>query len=834
MAGLPPVNIQFIAGGVPNVLSAIKTLEQAFTQLETKITNATKKGAEDRVNAYKKEFDSKKSMAEKFSSEYAAILQREVSSLSSHLQKKETLERQHTQNLRNEAAKRGQIFQAALQSMGIQGVTANSHIGGQMQPGIGGVGSTALLAGGAAFFGQSAMGMSSNGLQINGKTPEQNARDRNSIENKVFRGERLSTGLIGEQNEAQRYKDIRRAKWGMFAETIPGLSTLKSGWGAAGHLLGREIDSSLIGTGKQILGNAALGAGGHLVDSYNKSHLMTAGLAAVAGSLYMMKRALDVVTGGFTAAAHELAGGVTQIGGGFGIGSSLVKAASLETQAYQISYNAASAKDRMPVSEIMSWSKAGSKSGEHSQEQYLAGLRSYQALTGRTSEFKNMSGFIGKLSSVSGASFEDLAKSAAQTRLQFSEFTPNQMQDLLLKQWQAGKEGAIEIKDAGAMARVTAGARMLAGGPTVENFMKQIGGVQIARRVAASPEEAVTAYERFQDFSARNSGQLEALGAHKVLNKDNKFRDMAQTIVDSAHIIGKINPGQAEKLFGREGIRMARGAAAVIGEGKSNEQALALVNEILNTKSSLKDLDEAFKEIQNTTQYQLKQAFNELTEEVGTGLMSVLKENMPQIKGLLKDLIASIPNLMTEFLAMGQMLPLVGDSFKALVPVTMEFAKALLQMAGWLTDIPEKRRDEMNAEFQGVIARLEEQRQNANRSPEQIIGQRAQDVVAIKDIIKSEQLNLSSNQESDILKGGPSAARTAGWLLANRPDIKGTNIEADLKRVLSLESGNQALIDAAGELNNAANAITLAANLKADPNWQGPIAPKYGPAGSGR
>ena len=78
MAGLPPVNIQFVAGGVSNVMSAIKTLEQAFTQLESKITQLAKKGADDRVNAFQKEFASKKSIAEKFASEYNAILEKEV------------------------------------------------------------------------------------------------------------------------------------------------------------------------------------------------------------------------------------------------------------------------------------------------------------------------------------------------------------------------------------------------------------------------------------------------------------------------------------------------------------------------------------------------------------------------------------------------------------------------------------------------------------------------------------------------------------------------------------------------------------------------------------
>ena len=808
MAGLPPVQIQFVAGGVSNVLSAIKTLEQAFTQLEAKITNLAKKGSEDRLNAYHKEFQEKKSIAERFATEYGEILQKEVQAAAAAAKKKEEIERQHTSILRNEAHKRGQIFSAALQSMGVQDVSAHSHIAAQTMAGAGMAGSAALLAGSAAFFG-------TGGTRGAWKFPK---RDFGPGYKPISKSEREEWELLG-----------------MMPMAPP---TFRERAGHAFKTMRGGIEKGMEGAGSYLEGK--------LDESWAKTNVLGTSIMTVVGSLYALKRGLDVVTGGLSQAAHEMAGGVMQIGGGFSISGSMAGAASLEANAAQIAANQVRGGDLTSRGQIISWARGGARGTEHTPEQFVSGLRSFQGLTGRTRQFMELAPFISQLASVSGASFEQLAMSAGQAGLQFPEFNSDMVKQVLLRSWQAGKTGAIEIKDAQTMARVTAGARMLHGGPTVENYMRQIGAVQIARRAVASPEEAVTAYERFQQFSAQHAGQIEAMGGKKVMvttPRGEEFRDITQTLIDASRIYQKHGVGVAEKMFGREGLRMAEAVSAMTA-GKSDVEARKNLNELMEVQGDLKDaakeLENAFKEVTNTTQYQLKQAFNELTDEVGTALLSTLKESMPEIKGLIKDLVKSIPTLMTEFLALKDTLPLVGDAFIALTPVVLSFAKMLLEAVGWMTDMPAESREEKKAELESLMLRLEEKRQQDKRSPTQQQGIVAQDIVAIKDILgrtaeEKTTLNLSRKDENSLLFGSAQdRARVAGWYLEHRPEIKGTALEQDLKRVMSLEEGNQALIEAAEELNNAAMAIETSSQLSRDPFWQGPPTPRLGPAGSRR
>ena len=830
MAGLPPVNIQFVAGGVSNVMSAIKTLEQAFTQLESKITQLAKKGADDRVNAFQKEFASKKSIAEKFASEYNAILEKEVNHVRSAAQKKEEIERHHTQVLRNEAHKRGQIFQSALQSMGVQGVSAQSHIAGQMVPvGVGGgfIGSAALLSGGAAFFGGSgfynAAGQQTN---LDYMLPEGKANDARKLRNVAL----SSAGemFLKAPGARQQFLSDRSDRWGGLVsgikERIDNLHDFKMPSASRiSDLVGWKIEDIGFATaGAMKKAPKAIGSFiGEHAGELGKAGLVAGSMALIAGSLMLFKKGLDLVTGSLSKAASEMVSGVTTIGGGFSIGSSLVKAASLETSAAQIVANALPEPGVGAPSrgEVLSWAKGSARGGEHTAEQFLGGLRAYQGLTGRTSQFMKMAPFIGKLASVSGAPFEQLAMGAAQAGLQFQNFSAEQIQDIMLKQWQAGREGAIEIKDAQTMARVTAGARMLSGGPTVANYMKQIGMVQIARRSVSSPEEATTAYERFQQFAATHSGEIEALGGQKVLNKQSQFTNMSQTVADAIKILMTKGYGTAEKLFGREGIRMVQAAAGVTG-GTYDKDAVAMIDTIVNTKASLNDLDIAFKEVTTTTAYELKQAFNELTEEVGSSLLIVLKESGPQVKGLLKDLVKSVPNLMAEFLALSTVLPIVGDAFIALGPLVIELSKLLLSAVGWMTDMSPEQRATKGAEFEGLLIRLE----NMRKGPEEKQGQRAQDVGALMSVLNSPELKgtrgryfYGVDEESfkkTLLSGTSEERASAISKILTRSEqtggaLKGSQLEGDLKRILSLETGNAALTEAAYMLMGAAEKLAL-------------------------
>jgi mevalonate kinase len=816
---LPDVKIQFVAGGVSNVLSAIKTLETAFTQLENKMTTLAKKGAEDRTNAYRKEFDVKKSLAEKFASDYNTILQKEVAHHHSAINRKEEQERRYTQVLRNEAAKRGQIFSAALQSMGIQGVNAHSQISGQLVPhgdGSGMVGSAALLAGSAAFFGQGSISRSRAGIY--------------PLKDAFPAGMDMPEGLSRAEQEAFK---IRHRSFGNIAKIGYHNFIAKPASSVQDFLSSNPEASSPLSNMDRVRFSAlraatgGWGRVGQQISSVGSAvgSVMTAPIsgpviAGVTAALFAFKQGLDVVTGALKQAASEMVAGVMQIGGGFSISGSLVKSASLQSMATRISVNAATPAERMPTAEILDWAMSSSRTGEHSAEQYMSGMSTYQALTGRNKEFKNMSGFIGKMATVSGSSFEEMAKSMGQTRLQFGEFSPQQMQELMLKQWQAGKEGSIEIGNAGQMARVTAGARQLAGGPTVENFMTQIGAVQIARRSVASPEEAVTAYERFQSFAAANSAKIVAAGGHAVMTQTpegEKFKDMAQTMVDAAKILKQ--PGgfaKATSLYGREGIRMAQAVSNVIGEGKTDEQALKIIRDLLKVSASAEDLDKAFVEMQGTVQYQLKQAFNELTMEVGEGLLGVLKENMPQIKGMLKDLIKSLPALMQEFMSLLNILPIVGEVFFALTPAVIAASKVMLEIAQFMGTVSPGQAWESNRNLDVLGAKLVESMRRSRLSPEEKSTEAKQDLEAANKVFRTygispeagKQLLNNPNRNRifyDMLESGA----VVGGKKFEKPDVtKDAGLVAALQRLSVIQTGGDALIEAANRLSNAASDLS--------------------------
>jgi len=458
---------------------------------------------------------------------------------------------------------------------------------------------------------------------------------------------------------------------GMKGSRIAGMAGLG---GAAGAMLG--------GGGGGLIATAMLGGsfalGGPAV------------AAAMAGILAIGK-AFSLVIGTIKQAATDMVGGVIEIGGGFSIADSMMRSAKAERAATFIASNAGR-NDPISAGAVSRWSRRMGTGTEFNQLEWAESLKAFQRMTGEVSGFKNNAEFFGKLASVSGAALEDLAESAGLLRKQF-DFTDLDIKDIFLRTWKSGKEGVIEITDIPKLTEII-GFSSAFKGDKKQTIMDFIGGAQlIAPSVGGSASEAVTRMKAFRTLMLKNPKKLEALVGSGTMFKDEesgewKFKSLNNFFAKMAYVakyeknrLKEIAPNIRQQ---EAAIAISGGIPAMIQKDKEMGIKAETVPEYLirlekhfqdlnKVEGSIKNLDKAFISTKNTVEYQLKQAFNELGEEVGGQLLKAIRANKGEILNLVKTIADSTPMLVTGFNSIIAVLPVVTSGLQSLVAVLTAF-----------------------------------------------------------------------------------------------------------------------------------------------------------------
>lgn len=610
--GLPPVKIQFVAGGVAEVKSAMKNLEQAIIQHDKTITASQKSSARDRVISEKQAIADAVRLEKEGQKEKLTLLKESLKQMTEEQRKKY----KEDINLEKQAQREA--------------------------------------------------------LRV--------VKERVSEERRILR-------------EAEREnRHIRRDDRWQFLKSsltslgVPGVST---GTRVAAQFMGESVLRAAGGGG-----GAAAAAGGV---SLAGGIAIGAGVAAAVGALYLLKKGVDLVVDGLTSAAHEMVGAVITIGGGFSIGESLVKAARAEREAAKFSIASGSPGNEQYIStsDVLRTARAMSHGTEFETGDILASARAYQKITGRGKSFFDMSKDLTQIASVTGASMQQVGQTAGQFKIQFPNLSNNEMVQLLKNTVAQGMKGAIEFEDMAKAAEISSKAEFFGGGNKVANVTKALGFAQLTMAAAGSSDEAITGGKRFLEELVSKSTQISAAIKTNVLEKG-KITDPERIAAKIAAYVEGSSPHlmQAQKWFGERGIKTVEGIMqqTEIKPGMSQKQKEDAYYEAIvkftRANQDGAEFQEMFNKSTKTSEYQLKEIFNELKSAVGEDLAKALKESMPGIKDFVKTLAGTSPVLGALFHSLANILPTVISAFENLIPILFgamrTFLRALMT-AGTIT-----------------------------------------------------------------------------------------------------------------------------------------------------
>lgn len=406
-------------------------------------------------------------------------------------------------------------------------------------------------------------------------------------------------------------------------------------------------------------------------------------VAAVAGSLMLLKKGVDLVVDGLTQAAHEMVGAVVEIGGGFSLQGSIVQASKVDAMATHIVNNAPKGQG-VPKEELMKWATEQEKTGQYSRYELLEAASIGQGKSGDVKSTMASMEHTKALAAVAGTSLKDTAKLKATIASQFQELTPQQVDETATGMWSAGRIGTIELPDLLKSGKITANARKMHGGGTPENIMKMVMMSQLAGRIDDSPEEAITSVQSFMSETAQKAPKISAITGVDAFKKQ---KDGSWQLQDPAKLLAHaltMNPKQMAELYGPRGSKVVEGARSYVGErqqGESDKDYVARAEKMLEgfekVGNAADELAEANKKVKETVESQLLNAFNLLKTAVGDDLFNVIKGNMDAIKGFINDLPKNLPVLVTEFETLIAVLPVIGTAMTIVAKLILGIAASL-------------------------------------------------------------------------------------------------------------------------------------------------------------
>lgn len=353
-------------------------------------------------------------------------------------------------------------------------------------------------------------------------------------------------------------------------------------------------------------------------------------------------------------AVGTAAGMVSQLGGGFSIADSVDREAKLERASMMFS-NAAyqGTGERMNAKDISKQAKAAAILTGTNADELLEGANAFGAKTGNYAAGLERMNFFGKVAKVTGASVEDVTKTAGILAVQNKQLglDPKALEQLTLQTVRQGQLGSIEYSDlAGIAGGITKSAVDYKGGQT-ENQGKLLGLAQIAMRTAGKdPRAAATMLSNISSDARKHSDAMaEVLGKDIFDEKTGQITKGPEEFL--AHVMDKTG-GNLMKIqemgFGKPSMQMFQALAPVFNDaeakkkGSGKQAVLDDIREVSVGAMPMSELEENLKNILSTSSEQFDAAMRDLRTTVGQELLPefvkmvpVLRELMPVVKSLL-------------------------------------------------------------------------------------------------------------------------------------------------------------------------------------------------------
>jgi hypothetical protein len=368
--------------------------------------------------------------------------------------------------------------------------------------------------------------------------------------------------------------------------------------------------------------------------------------------------AVRTVSNTASRAAQHIFATTTDLGGGFDVNSALHDRLDLERSAIRFS-NAAfrnrPGETRMDKDEILGQVRKESIRTNTDQTALLGGAAAYGEKSGDYKGGLELQSFFADVSKATGASVQDVAKTAGILKVQNKNLGVDEMKQLTLNTIRQGQAGSVEFSDLAKVAgNFTRSASSYAGNQAI-NQGKLLGLGQVAMATAGrDPREAATVISNIATDTITHADAIGNLigqdfiknGQVQLAPEELLARIMQETGGDLSVI--KRSEKQGGLGFGQRSFKMFQALAPefnkardeALNEGKSKKEAnlagkeaiLKQMGEMTNAAMSMEELQANVSAIMKSSAEQFETAVRELKAQVGEQLVPVMKEFIPVLR----------------------------------------------------------------------------------------------------------------------------------------------------------------------------------------------------------
>ncbi len=678
---IPPVVIQFLANGVPDVSRALRSIGDIVARTETQATGASRVGANARIREATREAQEKARQAARAEAMISAAQRagnREVEARARADLRAATNAANEKIRLAQrvaaeEARLRGQVVRANLQRAGFRNASAsNPSVVDALVPRRGGAGSADLDALRAIRAQQ----------KIDAARDASTARDRKSADKaaaaKQRSAEKEATAKIAAMKVADREAKRAQEEGLRVAERTENArvraaekAEREKNRDAARWLRRREAEERDATRRRHDFARSVVGGVG--------SSLRAAGGMAVGGARML-----------------------TQLGGGFSIADAVQDrmkaqglAADIANSGYQPNGDKAANRVKVSSSSLLDKATVAGTPYGFSQTETLTGLSKFTSKTGDLDTGTKLLPQLAQMARATGSSFDDLADAAGDV---FNSDTKQSAEDVLAMMRiisAQGKLGAVEIKDlASQMAKLGAAAGQFGKPGETAEMLAQFGAMAQVTRAkggAASATQAATAVGSFTNTFSKGArlDAFENMGVKVRDDKGNLFSpqkiitDSLQAASSESHGgMAKFDRNMGGMFMDVQARRVTKGFEKIYKDAGGGKAGVDAVNaEFARMKAS-----QTQAEIQQAAADRMAEADMQFTKAVLELKEATSKELIPAFTRIVPDLVRLTPmfgqlareggKLMQQFTNLAASNPLGGLGVLLGLAITKEVGAA--------------------------------------------------------------------------------------------------------------------------------------------------------------
>jgi len=422
------------------------------------------------------------------------------------------------------------------------------------------------------------------------------------------------------------------------------------------------------------------------------------GVGAAVGGIGIISGIVQKAFSEVASAAQNLAtsilSSVSTIGGARDLAGMITESANTENIAAHI---AANVTDRVSTAEVQDLIKTTSMGSQFNPMEVGAGFSAYKGKTGKFNPLKEngLASFMTDTASLTGMSMDETGSLFGQIQTQFPSLQGDAFKQVIRNLWGLGRAGAVELKDATSITQAL-GFAGKSGLGLEKGLNFEMGLVQQAQKFTGgqSADQSVTGVRKMQEEllmpSARHYRALKANLGNYISHDETGQAILKDSVDTISKLILMSYTGKDLKGHDNTGIlnemgiderakKVLIGAGAQLGETGTLRKGMTIaeqtsaiqdfVHSVIDGTVTIDEFDGKLKNIKDTTEYQLKAAFNDISVQLEGIFLPILRDEVvPELKSFadwfknpenLADVNTFFKDFVKEGIRLVEMLPTI-------------------------------------------------------------------------------------------------------------------------------------------------------------------------------